>query len=183
MCEKTKTTIATKKNFLTPFYGWGSTASKLEPLRGGSLIPRNLWYSLDRPRKDERLSRYWSLPVVLNIGLLDWEYSALTTRPTTLNPSRHLFAKFYIDFPRKIFQKPFFEVFITFFQAFRQINLFRIFPLSFSQLQNIKPIPLPLSVVMSSKLWKWLISNWVKCCLMNGQKSKKSRKCQKSCKS
>ena len=38
MCEKTKTTIATKKNFLTPFYGWGSTAPKLEPLRGGSLI-------------------------------------------------------------------------------------------------------------------------------------------------
>ena len=26
-----------KKNFLAPFYGWGSTASRLEPLRGGSL--------------------------------------------------------------------------------------------------------------------------------------------------
>ena len=43
------------------FYGWGSTASRLQPLRGGS--------------------RPWSHPVVLNTGLLDWEYSALTTRP------------------------------------------------------------------------------------------------------
>ena len=26
------------KNFMTPFYGWGSNASRLEPLRGGSLL-------------------------------------------------------------------------------------------------------------------------------------------------
>ena len=26
------------KNFMAPFYGWGSTASKLEPLQGGSLL-------------------------------------------------------------------------------------------------------------------------------------------------
>ena len=25
-------------NFMAPFYGWGSTASRLQPLRGGSLI-------------------------------------------------------------------------------------------------------------------------------------------------
>ena len=25
-------------NFMVPFYGWGSTASRLEPLRGGSLL-------------------------------------------------------------------------------------------------------------------------------------------------
>ena len=29
---------AIKKNFMAPFYGWGSTASRLEPLRGGSLL-------------------------------------------------------------------------------------------------------------------------------------------------
>ena len=34
-----------------------------------------------RPQKDERLSRPWSHPVVLNTGPLDWESSALTTRP------------------------------------------------------------------------------------------------------
>ena len=28
----------TLKNFMAPFYGWGSTASRLEPLRGGSLL-------------------------------------------------------------------------------------------------------------------------------------------------
>ena len=33
------------------------------------------------PRKHERLSRPWSNPVVLNTELLDWESSALTTRP------------------------------------------------------------------------------------------------------
>ena len=27
-----------KKNFMPPFYGWGSNASRLEPLRGGSLF-------------------------------------------------------------------------------------------------------------------------------------------------
>ena len=33
ICPKKK-----KKNFMAPFYGWGSTASRLEPLRGGSLL-------------------------------------------------------------------------------------------------------------------------------------------------
>ena len=31
--------------------------------------------------EDERLSRPWSHPAVLNTGPLDWESSALTTRP------------------------------------------------------------------------------------------------------
>ena len=44
-------------------------------------VPRNYWYSFYRPRKNERLSRPWSHPVVLNMWPLDWESSALTTRP------------------------------------------------------------------------------------------------------
>ena len=32
VCKKTK------KNFMAPFYGCGSTTSRLEPLRGGSLL-------------------------------------------------------------------------------------------------------------------------------------------------
>ena len=44
-------------------------------------VPRNSWYSFYRPRKDERLSRPWSHPVVLSMGPLDWESSALTTWP------------------------------------------------------------------------------------------------------
>ena len=32
-------------------------------------------------REDERLSQPWSHPVVLSMGPLDWESSALTTRP------------------------------------------------------------------------------------------------------
>ena len=70
---------------MAPFYGWGSTASRLEPIRGGSLlftkVPRIPWYSFYRPQKDERLSQPWSHPVVLSTGPLDWESSALTTRP------------------------------------------------------------------------------------------------------
>ena len=31
-------TLKKTKNFMAPFYGWGSTASRLEPLRGGSLL-------------------------------------------------------------------------------------------------------------------------------------------------
>ena len=38
-------------------------------------FPRNLWYSFNEPQKDERLSRSWSHPMVLNMGLLDWESS------------------------------------------------------------------------------------------------------------
>ena len=34
----------------------------------------------DRPRKDKRLGRSWSHPVVLNTGHLDWKSNALTTR-------------------------------------------------------------------------------------------------------
>ena len=30
--------LITKKNLMVPFYGWGSTASRLEPLRGGNLL-------------------------------------------------------------------------------------------------------------------------------------------------
>ena len=52
---------------MAPFYGWGSTISRLEPLRGGPasyllftiMFPeaRNSWYSFDRPWKDEKLSQ------------------------------------------------------------------------------------------------------------------------------
>ena len=35
-CKEAKHII--KKNFMAPFYGWGSTASRLAPLRGGSLL-------------------------------------------------------------------------------------------------------------------------------------------------
>ena len=42
LCEKSPSQAPTlwslkKKNFMTPFYGWGSIASRLQPLQGGSL--------------------------------------------------------------------------------------------------------------------------------------------------
>ena len=60
-----------------PFYGWGSTAPRLEPLRGGSLHLTTKSPEIE----DERLSRPWCHPVVWNTGALDWKSSALTTRP------------------------------------------------------------------------------------------------------
>ena len=41
--------------------------------------------SFHQPMKDERLSQPWNNPVVLNMGPLDWEASALPTR--TLLPN------------------------------------------------------------------------------------------------
>ena len=43
-------------------------------------VPRSSRYTIDRPRKSERLGWPWSYPVVLKPGTLDWESSALTTR-------------------------------------------------------------------------------------------------------
>ena len=42
-------------------------------------VPRNSWYSFDRPWKDERLSRPWNYQVGLNMGPLNWKSSALTS--------------------------------------------------------------------------------------------------------
>ena len=57
-----------------------------QPLQGDSLlfyryVPRDSWYSFDRHRKDEGLSRTWNHPVVMNPAPLDWQSSAQTTRP------------------------------------------------------------------------------------------------------
>ena len=61
-------------------------------------VPRNFWYSLYRLRKDERLSRPWSHPVVLNTGPLDWESSALTTRfPMHWNDTWKLMSVFVLS--------------------------------------------------------------------------------------
>ena len=78
---------------MATFYGWGSNASRLEPLRGGSLlfttkvpeIPGTHFIDLGKITLD--LSRPWSYPVVLNTGLLDWESSALTAMLIVVNSS------------------------------------------------------------------------------------------------
>ena len=44
-------------------------------------VPKISWYSFNQLWEDERLSQFWGHPVVLNLGPLDWESSALTTRP------------------------------------------------------------------------------------------------------
>ena len=69
-----------------PFYGWISTVSRLQSYYEEAVyflpqVPRDPWYSFDRPRDDKRLSRPSSHPVALNKGHLDWESSALITRP------------------------------------------------------------------------------------------------------
>ena len=38
LSKATGSTTKKNKNFMTPFYGCGSSASRLEPLRGGSLL-------------------------------------------------------------------------------------------------------------------------------------------------
>ena len=81
--------IKIKKNFKKlygPFLWMGficlkATATSRRQFTFYHSLPRNSWYSFYQPQKDERLSRTWSHPVVLNTGLLDWEFSTLTTGP------------------------------------------------------------------------------------------------------
>ena len=80
-----------KKYFMAPFYGWGSTASRLEPIWGGNLlfpnkfpkVPGTQFINVRRIKvfDGRRISGPLSHPVVLNTGPLDWESSTLTTRP------------------------------------------------------------------------------------------------------
>ena len=60
--------------FMTPSYGWGSSAPRIEQIWGS----RNSWYSFHQPQKIKRLSQSWTHPVVLTTRPLDWESSSLT---------------------------------------------------------------------------------------------------------
>ena len=83
-------------NFMAPFYEWGSTASRPEPLRGGSLLfttkfPELLLLILStserwKAESSLELSHPWSHPVVSNTEPLDWEYSTLTSRSCSIKP-------------------------------------------------------------------------------------------------
>ena len=62
------------------FYGWDSTDSMLQRHYKEIVNFLRSWYSIDGPQKDERLICLQRHPVVLNLGLLDWESSTLTSR-------------------------------------------------------------------------------------------------------
>ena len=77
-----------KKNFIAPFYGWGSTAPRLQPFRGGSLLFTTKFpeisgtHFIDLGRMKGWVdfeATQWS--VVLNTGPLDWQSCALTITP------------------------------------------------------------------------------------------------------
>ena len=73
---------------MAPFYGWGSTVSRLEPLRGGSLLlplsPQKFLILTLSTSEGWKTESTLEPPVVLNTGPLDWESSTLTTRPLSL---------------------------------------------------------------------------------------------------
>ena len=78
------------KNCMAPIYGWASTVSRLDPLRGGSLlfttkfteIPGTHLINLGRMKGWVHLrATLW----FLDTGPLDWESSTLTTRPLLVN--------------------------------------------------------------------------------------------------
>ena len=87
-------------NFMAPF----STVSRLQShaeeiisfLLLISQVSRSCWYSIDPSRKDQRLSWPWSHPVVLKLWPLDWESSALSTRPLHVSSCHH---EMYKKFP------------------------------------------------------------------------------------
>ena len=65
---------------MAPFYGWGSSASRLEPLRGGSLLFTTTFPEIPGTHFID-LRRMKGHPVVLSMEPQDWESSALSTRP------------------------------------------------------------------------------------------------------
>ena len=75
-----------KKKLYGPFLWMGfnclkATATLRRQFTFYHPVPRNSWYSFYQPHKDERLTWPWSHSVVLSMGPLDWESSALTTWP------------------------------------------------------------------------------------------------------
>ena len=75
-----------KKTLRGPFQWVRFNCLKATELKRGSLLFTTKLSEIPdtqfgRPRKNERLSHPWSRPVVLNTGPLEWESSALTTRP------------------------------------------------------------------------------------------------------
>ena len=83
--KKVPKTLRNFKNFMNPFYGCGSTVSRLQshykeivyflPVSSQKFLV--LIWSTSEEWKGE-LSQPWSHPVVLNTGPLDWESSTLT---------------------------------------------------------------------------------------------------------
>ena len=71
-----------KENFMVPFYGWGSTSSKLQ----SHYKEASSWYLFDRIWNDEKLSQPWNHLLVWNMGPLDYQSSALTTKPLLPRP-------------------------------------------------------------------------------------------------
>ena len=76
-------TFFLKQSFMTPFHGWGSTASRPQSIRGG----RNSWYSFYRPWKDERLNwpstgfRVFEAHFLISLILSFLTYPALISVP------------------------------------------------------------------------------------------------------
>ena len=60
---------------------WGYRATTTKQFTFCHIVPRSSWYSVDQPQKDARLNQPWRHPVLLNLGPLDLESRALTTRP------------------------------------------------------------------------------------------------------
>ena len=76
------------ENFMAPFMDSVHLSSRAIMSRQVTFchsVPRSYWYSNDRLCKDERLSRPWSHPVILNPGPLDWESRALIIMPYPAN--------------------------------------------------------------------------------------------------
>ena len=82
-----------KKNFIAPFYGWGSTASRLQPLRRGSYARCNIssqdvskftYLTLNKYISDEKCTKATSYIVSIN-SLVWYNYSNYNIYKFTVN--------------------------------------------------------------------------------------------------
>ena len=95
------------KNFMALFYGWGSTALRLQSHFEEVVYflppsPRKSWFSFHQPQKDKRLCRPWSQPVVLNMVPLDWEFSAFNFNFLATHSKIHFLLSIFLFFDLNI---------------------------------------------------------------------------------
>ena len=62
---------------MTPFYGWGSTASRLHPLRGGSLLFTTKFPEIPGEKKHENSSECFTYRLEKTIRVFNQVFSKM----------------------------------------------------------------------------------------------------------
>ena len=106
-----------------------------------TFYPRYSWCSFDRPGKDERLSRPWSHPAVLNMIPLDWNPAPWESSAYVYDWAINIYLEWiFTYFPVSIFwcQFSFFPKYDFFWTAVWSALGHSLRALNYKKIQNIK---------------------------------------------